>query len=115
MKCEDVSKELIVYLDRRANSAERQQVENHLLECADCRARAEEFRGVWNAMEELPVIEPSLGFDARVRERVAAEPQRHWFWNFIPQPRLAFAVALLLLVSIGVARLPQRNARVLVP
>ena len=109
MKCEEITKELVGYLDRRANSAERQHVEEHLQECAVCRSRAEEFRGVWNMLEELPVIEPSLGFDARVRERVAAEPQRHWFWNFIPQPRLAFSVALLLLLSIGIAKFPQRN------
>lgn len=112
MKCEDVSRELIAYLDRRTNSAERRLVEDHLQDCADCRARAEELRGVWSALEELPAIEPSLGFDARVRERVAAEPQRHWIWNFVPQPRLVFAVALLLLVSIGIARLPQRNVGV---
>ena len=55
MKCEEVSKELIGYLDRRANSAERQQVEEHLLECAACRTRAEEFRNVWNVLEEVPV------------------------------------------------------------
>ena len=29
MKCEDVSKELIAYLDRRSNSAEREGVEAH--------------------------------------------------------------------------------------
>lgn len=109
MNCEEVSKELVGYLDRRANSAERRQVEDHLLECAACRVRAEEFRGVWSVLEELPAIEPSLGFDARVRERVAAEPQRRWFWGFVPQPRLAFAVALLLLLSVGIAKFPQRN------
>ena len=95
MKCEEVSKELIGYLDRRANSAERRQVEEHLLECAACRTRAEEFRNVWSVLEEVPAIEPSFGFDARVRQRVAAEPQRRWFSWFVPQPRLAFSVAVL--------------------
>ena len=76
MKCEEVSKELIAYLDRRANSAERREVEEHLAGCAACRTRAEEFRRVWSVLDELPAIEPSFGFDARVRQRVAAEPQR---------------------------------------
>ena len=96
MKCENISKELIAYLDRRANSAERSMVEEHLAECAACQARAEEFRKLWSVMDEMPVIEPSLGFDARVRQRVAAEPRERWFGWLVPQPRLAFSMAFLL-------------------
>ena len=60
MKCEDVSKELIAYLDRRASSAERRMVEEHVAECGACRMRAEEFRKLWSVMDEMPVVEPSL-------------------------------------------------------
>jgi anti-sigma factor RsiW len=109
MKCEEVSKELIGYLDRRVNSGERRQVEEHLLGCAACRTRAEELRSVWSVLEEVPAIEPSFGFDSRVRQRIAAEPRRTWFEWFVPQPRLAFSVALLLVLSVWVAKLPQRN------
>ena len=90
MKCENISKELIAYLDRRASSAERSMVEEHLAECVNCHARAEDFRKLWGAMDEMPVIEPSLGFDARVRQRVAAEPARGWAGWLVPQARLAF-------------------------
>ena len=109
MKCEEVSKELIGYLDRRANSAERKQVEEHLIHCAACRARAEEFRNVWTALEELPAVEPSFGFDARLRQRVAAEPQPSWFRWLVPQPRLAFSIAMLLALSVWIAKLPPRS------
>jgi anti-sigma factor RsiW len=108
MKCEEVSKELIGYLDRRANSAERRQVEEHLAACAACRTRAGEFRELWSVLEEVPAIEPSFGFDARVRQRVAAEPRPRWF-GFVPQPRLAFSMALLLALSVWMAKLPQTN------
>jgi len=111
MKCEEISKELIGYLNRRANSPERQEVEEHLLGCTACRTHAEEFRGVWNLLEEVPAMEPSLGFDARVRERVAAEPRSHWFWGFVPQPRLAFSVALLLALSVWMAKIPEKPAQ----
>jgi anti-sigma factor RsiW len=110
MKCEEVSKELIGYLDRRANSAERKQVEEHLIHCAACRARAEEFRNVWTALEGLPAIEPSFGFDARVRQRVAAEPRPQWFGWLVPQPRLVFSMAMLLALSVWIAKLPPRNS-----
>jgi anti-sigma factor RsiW len=110
MKCEEVSKELIAYLDRRSNSAERHEVEEHLAACESCRTRAAEFRQLWTVLDEMPVHEPSFGFDARLRQRIAAEPKRSWLRAFVPQPRLAFSVALLLALSFLVARLPQRQA-----
>jgi len=106
MKCEDVSKELIAYLDRRASSAERSQVEEHLSGCVVCRTRAEEFRRLWSAMDEVPAIEPSFGFDARLRARVAEEPRPRWFGWLVPQPRLAFSLAMLLVVGVWMAKLP---------
>ncbi len=107
MKCEVVSKELIAYLDRRANSAERREVEEHLASCAACHARAEEFRKVWNVLDEMPVAEPSLGFDARIRQRIADEPRAGWFRWFVPQPRLALSMALLVAMCVWVARMPR--------
>ena len=109
MKCEEVEKGLIAYLDRRASSAERRDVEEHLAGCSECRTRAEEFRKVWSVMDELPAVEPSFGFDARVRQRVAAEPRRGWFDWFVPQARLAFSAALLVALTVWIAKLPSSN------
>jgi hypothetical protein len=109
MKCEDVSNELIAYLDRRANSAERHEVEEHLAGCAACRTRAEEFRKLWTVLDEVPLVEPSAAFDAKVRQRIASAPERGWFARFVPQPRLAFSVALLVALSVWMARLPQNR------
>lgn len=109
MKCQEVEKDLIGYLDRRANSAERRAVEDHLAACGACRTRAEQLRGIWSVLEEMPVIEPSVGFDARVRARVAEEPKPGWFAWLVPQPRLAFSLALLVALSAWMVRLPQNN------
>lgn len=95
MSCEKISSGLIAYLDGRAGAEERHEVEVHLKSCAACRERAEEFRRLWQVMGEVPAIEPSLGFDARLRQRLAAEPRRRaWNW-LVPAPRFSFAVALL--------------------
>jgi anti-sigma factor RsiW len=110
MKCEDVSKELIPYLDRRASSADRHEVEEHLAACVACRTRAEELRALWSVLDEVPIVEPSLGFDTRLRARIAEEPRPRWFRWFVPQPRLALSMALLLAVSVWIARLPQDNS-----
>ncbi len=112
MKCEDVSKELIAYLDGRASSAERAKMEGHLAGCAACRGRAEEMRKVSMLLGEVPAVEPSFGFDARVRQRVAAEPRQSWFWRLVPAPRPAFAVALLIALTVLVAKLPSNRTPV---
>jgi anti-sigma factor RsiW len=106
-KCEEVSKQLIAYLDRRANSAERLEVEEHLAACVVCHERAEGFRKLWGVLDEVALVEPSLGFDARIRARIAEEPRPRWFSWLVPQPRLAFAMALLLALSVWMGRLPH--------
>jgi hypothetical protein len=57
-------------------------------------------------LEEMPISEPSLGFDARLRQRIAAEPRHHFWEGWLPAPRLAFAMSMLLVMSAWIARLP---------
>jgi anti-sigma factor RsiW len=110
MKCQEVAKELIAYLDRRANSAERQIIEEHLATCSGCRTRAEQFRKVWNVLDEVPSIEPSLGFDARLRQTVASEPRPRWESWFVLPPRLAFSMALLIALTVWMAKMPPATS-----
>jgi predicted anti-sigma-YlaC factor YlaD len=109
MKCEDVSKSLIAYLDRRTNSADRGEIEAHLSTCPACWTRAEEFRRLWAVMDEVPGIEPSFAFDSKVRQRIAAEPRPRWFRWLVPQPRIAFSMALLAGLSIWMAKMPPND------
>lgn len=115
MNCENVSKGLIAYLDRRASSADRQEIERHLMLCVDCRSRAEQFRALWGVMDEMPAIEPSYGFDSRVRERVAAEPARGWLAWLVPQPRLAISAALLAVLAVWTVKTSPVNKPVAPP
>ena len=99
-QCAAIESKLIVYLDGRAAPAERHAVEEHLSGCASCRTRAEEFRALSIVLDDLPAISPSPAFDASLRARIAAEPPRHNFWNWLPSPRLAFAVTALVVMSV---------------
>jgi len=60
----------------------------------------------------VPLVEPSLSFDARIRARIAEEPRRRWVGWLVPQPRLAFAMALLLALSVWMAKLPREGSPV---
>ncbi|HTQ85305.1 MAG TPA: zf-HC2 domain-containing protein [Candidatus Solibacter sp.] len=118
MNCERMESRLIEYLDGRASVRERREVEAHLAECGACRARAEGFRGVWRVLEETPAPEPSAWFDAKLRQRIAAEPPPG-VWSsriaaWLPQPRLALASLALIVVGIwaGTATGPEPPAPV---
>ena len=108
-KCEDVSKQLIAYLDRRANSAERHEVEEHLVACSACHQRAEISascgacwtRCRWSSLRSVSMRE--------FAQRIAEEPRRGWLGWLVPQPRLAFAMALLLALSVWMAKLPREG------
>ena len=104
--CAGMENKLIAYLDGRAKPAERRAVETHLAGCADCRVRAEEFRMLWDALENVPALSPSAAVDASLRARIAAEPARRRFWQWLPSPRLAFAVTALVVVSVWLSSMP---------
>jgi len=112
MNCERMEGQLIAYLDGRASARERHEVDQHLANCAACRARVEEFRGVWKLLEETPAPEPSAWFDARLRQRIAAEPPPSWWTRvagWLPQPRLALASLALIAVGFWAALAPPPN------
>src|SRR6266851_2425224 len=81
--CAGMEDKLVEYLDGRAKPAERHAVEEHLAACSSCRNRAEDFRHLWSALDDLPVILPSPAFDASLRARIAAEPARRGFWSWL--------------------------------
>jgi anti-sigma factor RsiW len=104
MNCREMEANLISYTDGRATDVERAAVERHIESCAACRARVAEFRGVWSALDEAPALEPSPSFDARLRQRLSAEPRRNaWFGWLMPWPRLALATAAIALLAVWVA------------
>src|SRR5713101_2783004 len=107
MSCTRMENRIVPYVDGRMKENERAQVEKHLAACPACRLRVNEFRAVTGLLEELPQIEPSAAFDARVRARVAAEPVKHsrWAWLAV-SPRAAFAASMLLIATVWIASHP---------
>lgn len=102
MSCEKMETRILGYVDGRLKEGERVEMEKHLAVCAACRLRVNEFRAVTGLLDELPVIEPSGAFNARVHALVAAEPRKRsgWLAWFTPSPRVAFAAAMLMLATV---------------
>jgi Putative zinc-finger len=110
MSCSRIENQMMPYVDGRLKASEQRAMEAHLETCSACRLRVNEFRAVSGLLDELPQIEPSAAFDARVRARVAAEPVKQSWWTvFAPSPRAAFAASLLLLATIWVGSRPSNT------
>ena len=103
MSCERMEGRILEFVDGRLKEGERLEVQKHLESCAVCRLRVQEFSAVSNLLDELPVIEPSPAFDARVHALVAAEPAKKswWAWS-LPSPRVVLAAAMLLVATVWV-------------
>jgi anti-sigma factor RsiW len=107
MNCEKISKLLIPCVDGKATAAERREVNSHLAGCAVCRARVDEFGKLSSVLGELPFVEPSFGFDAQLRARIAsAEARPNWLSWLVPSPRLTCAMGVLLVLSVWFAARP---------
>ncbi|MCU1242953.1 MAG: putative zinc-finger [Candidatus Acidoferrum typicum] len=107
MSCSRMEKQMLPYVDGRLKVSEQREVEVHLAACPACQLRVNEFRAVSGLLDELPQIEPSGAFDARVRARVAAEPVKQSWWAvFAPSPRAALAASMLLLATIWIGSRP---------
>ena len=108
MSCNRMENRILPYVDGRLKAGEMKEMEAHLKTCAACELRVNEFRALSGLLDELPQIEPSGAFDARVRARVAAEPVKQSWWSvFAPSPRVAFAASMLLLATVWFGSRPN--------
>ena len=108
MSCNRMEDRILPYVDGRLKAGEMKEMEANLKTCAACELRVNEFRAVSSFLDELPQIEPSGAFDARVRARVAAEPVKQTWWSvFAPSPRVAFAASMLLLATVWFGSRPN--------
>lgn len=108
MSCNRMESRILPYVDGRLKADEMKEMEAHLKSCAACELRVNEFRAVSSLLDEMPQIEPSGAFDARVRARVAAEPVKQSWWSvFAPSPRVAFAASMLLLATVWFGSRPN--------
>jgi hypothetical protein len=103
MRCAKTLSGILPYIDGRLQAKGRAEIEKHLATCASCRLRMEEFRGVAVLLDELPVIEPSLAFDVRVRALADGEVVKQEWWLLLKvSPSVALAASVLLLVALWV-------------
>jgi len=111
--CEDFGAELVAYLDGELPEATRRPVASHVSTCLVCRRELDRLGSVRRWLDELPSIEPSADFAARLWDRLQNEDEsvaplrrrrsRAMLWAI---PPLAAAAALVVAFRLSVSPPP---------
>ena len=111
MNCERIEASLLAVVDGRAAREDRERVAEHIATCPACSQRIEAMRQAWVALDRLPAVEPSAGFDARLRARMAEQQARAIWLGWLPAHRrlLALAAALLLVAVAWISLRPAMH------
>lgn len=110
MSCKDLENDLLMYVDRRLNDAEKSRVESHLASCAACRKEAEDLRRTWHLLGYLPGRTATGNLPARLLDaaRLQLAIERRWSHRILKHAPLIASAALLLIV-VGVTMLMPRG------
>lgn len=85
MKENHVQEQLSAYLDRMLSPEENNQVESHLMGCAQCKKVLGELQGMVGWMKSVPKPSMNVGLEARLLSRLdgggpSQNPIRSWMW-----------------------------------
>ncbi len=101
LTCEQLEQLWIPFLDGKLSGTEMESVEAHLQQCAACEARRAGLLVVSRELDLWKAPEPSPWFDARLRQRIAAETAAHPYgsWWSALTPSFPLSVAAMLLIA----------------
>ena len=101
MKCKDLKKSLVFFLENELAEERRAEIESHLKSCPDCARLLEEFSQLWEGAQQRERIQPSPYFWTRLKQRIIGyeegkKPVLGWIGGLIRSTRPAVAVAATL-------------------
>lgn len=107
MKCRNVQKRLSAYQDGELKVKGQDRIKAHLIDCPECRKQYERLLHIWDALDNLPDIQPRPEFILRVRKRISGTDKKRFFprlrpiFQIFPSP-LAMVTLLLVGLVLGI-------------
>ena len=77
MDCQEIKKQIPIYLDQELETAKHREVETHLLGCPDCRREARAIEQSWDLLGKIEALEPDPNYIARFWRSVDAQMPWH--------------------------------------
>jgi anti-sigma factor RsiW len=111
MKCEQMQEWMSERLDGELEEVRSQQLDRHLEACSDCRQEWQLLETTWQAVGEVPELEPGPLFRAQVWAKLRHEPPREGSWSWwrrLVLPLVATAACMTL--AVGLFRTPATPA-----
>ena len=114
--CEQTREMLSLYIDDMLSETEKNEVKHHLDACAACRADYEMLLGIRQSMADMPQLEVSDRFRARLHEKLVAEAEAKAKAKAAPAGRplwyrlsgTAAAVAVIAVSVIALHNMPKQ-------
>ena len=101
---------LAAYATGDLGADERARIERHLVDCAECRQTAADFRALLDELAATTPVPPDVGwarYRAELRGRLASRRARSWRARWLrPLPAAAVAAVAAALVIIVYAAIP---------
>ena len=109
MNCQKYKNQFDDRLDGRLDAACAQAFDAHTVGCPACRSAWQQYRAVWDIVNQQRGVTPSFGFAQRTLRRLQAVPETVAvrFWQ-LPVFRWATAVSLLMVIGLSGVLIHQR-------
>jgi anti-sigma factor RsiW len=109
MKCEEIRERMPDLASSLMEATA--EMASHLAGCEACASKLEEFRKTMALLDEWQAPEPSTYFDVRLQARLREEmarPQAGW-WAWLRRPALAMALTVVMGVGVGLFFTPNHR------
>lgn len=73
MECRKISDLMMKYMDKDISDVESEKLHAHLKSCSDCNMELEILKSALQSVEELPELDLSYGFEAKVMRSIKAQ------------------------------------------
>ena len=105
MECKDVKEKLLDYWDGKLDKDARNDFEKHLLSCKTCAEELQYLKKADKAIEKWPGLEPSPGFEAKLRQKIELEETKtkkaklRWFYFSAASAAILAVIIVVLNIS----------------
>ncbi len=104
MKCHDVEKKLIFYLDNSLASADKEKIRVHLHACNMCRAKQDHLSNTLSYLDTMKTVKPKPFLYTRIKARMHDTPPVEQGFRLAPI-RIAYIMVLGLVAGTLFSRL----------
>lgn len=103
MKCKEIHKNLIFYIDGDLSSKKNKEIEEHLLSCAKCSKLYNEIKSTISVIENEKNIETSPFLYTRIKQRLDDINENSTKMVFVTQPKKILQPALItFIIALGI-------------